>query len=206
MSDREIHHNTIILPLKSAMTYHRLINRRCYLVALVLVLAAVLACGPADLSVQERIGNVDAQSQDEESTPVPAPTTCISLLDDKGESYETCWTPPTPRPTKYPELPEDLDYQVQDATSGASGESGAERVDVFAWVARDATDEARAQAVQWFKDEEVPYDDRDNAFRVVLRIDQLPDLVALQAITHVSVPEPAFTPREIDPSEVNPSP
>ncbi len=206
MSDREIHHNTIILPLKSAMTYHRLINRRCYLVALVLVLVVVLACGPADLSVQERIGNVDAQPQDEEPTPMPAPTTCISGLDDKGESYETCWTPPTPRPTKYPELPEDLDYRVQDATSGASGAAAAERIEVLAWIAEEATDEARSQAIQWLDDEGILYDDHDNAFQVVLRIDQLPGLVALEAITYVSVPTPAVTPREIDPSEVNPSP
>ena len=170
------------------MTYHRLINRRCYLVALVLVLAAVLACGPADLSVQERIGNVDAQPQDEEPTPVPAPTTCISDLDDKGESYETCWTPPTPRPTKYPELPEDLDYRVQDATSGASGAAAAERINVAAGISENATDEARAQAIQWFKDEGVLYKDYGYAFRVVIRIDQLPDLVALEAITSVFLP------------------
>ena len=167
------------------------------LVVIVLALAAVLvACDPADVSVQERIGNIDAQPQSEDPTPVPAPTTCITTQGDDDQPKEHCWTPPKPRPTKYPGLPKDLDYAAQDARESGTG-SATERVNVTARVKDGVSDESYDEAIKWLDDRKISYRYADRiSIRVFIRIDQLPGLVALDAITSVYVPEPAITPRE----------
>ncbi len=103
---------------------------------LALLLVAVLACGPADMSVQERIGNVDAQPQDEESTPMPAqtqepePTPVTIYRRSPGTPGLTpipghTRTPTnTPRPTLIPDSTEAYAAVAAYRAKEAAGESG----------------------------------------------------------------------------------
>ena len=73
---------------------------------------AVLACGPADESVQRQIGNLPAQ----EATLVPIPTVCVDIPGETAEAGPTteCFTPsPTPLPPKYTKLDRELNEMVE---------------------------------------------------------------------------------------------
>ncbi len=115
--------------MRFRITYHG----RMLLSEMLLVLAlSVLACGPADQVVQERLGNVPIAQEDEptpepteEPTRVPEATRCVSLppemqdneellegqIEEDGIKYQCFVVTPTPTP-KYPALG-DLTQSVQ---------------------------------------------------------------------------------------------
>ena len=109
------------------------------LVTLMVLTLAMLACGPADESVQREIGNLplvappqqDGSSSDattgpgtKETPPTPIPTRCVHLPDKEGnpEAEATCYTPATEIPIKYNKIAGQLDGAAQEAEEQAKSD------------------------------------------------------------------------------------
>lgn len=103
------------------------INRRIItlvvLTLMALMGAGMLACGPADESVQREIGNLPPV-QDAEPTntpePTPVPTVCIQFEKPDGSVGDICITPSPPStPTKYGQNLKEKLLEAEQQSGGA---------------------------------------------------------------------------------------
>ena len=95
-------------------------------VLMTIISPALLACGPADESVQKELGNLTvAAPQDESSddngdptaTPEPThmPTVCLKTLNAAKEVENICFVEPTPRVRHYSGIDGELSIIADDA-------------------------------------------------------------------------------------------
>ena len=168
------------------------------------MIAILLACGPADESVQREIGNIPpAQETEPEGTPessgtpepTPMPTVCADL---DGETV--CFTPPTPVSVKYDKLPGHLDGRAQEAeelaesnrTRGANGPGDEDGLMVLLYPNTD--EEGSVETIKaWLDQRDIIYDSTPDGslFELGILYTQLGPLSELTAVKEIveMVPE-----------------
>ena len=174
-----------------------------------MVLIAIIACGPADESVQQQLGNLSsAATQDDTDTepttePSPPPTRCAVVPVENNQTEEICYTPPTEVPMKYSKLDGNLSGPAQEAEKLAK--SGKKRSDLNPQHAdatmvkiysnpdvKGAADTIKA----WLKKEAITYTSHPEElfFSAGVPYTLMGPLSELPAVTEIGQEAPSYTP------------
>ena len=163
-----------------------------------LIIPLALACGPADESVQQAIGNSPGTAQDETAEPAAVPTPTLECVYIDGE--ETCFVSPTPRPNRYGKISGQANQDAHDAEeSGARSEVVNKTLSVK--VVRNELVEGSKQTItDWLDERDIEYDAREYTFLVLIPAIQLGPLSELEAVRFVDTPTEPSPPMDIQPS------
>ena len=184
-------------------------------VALLFMALGLLACGPADESVQREIGNLQIMAppqQNEgdskpspESTdePSPLPTLCFHLPNELGTPAPeaTCYTPPTEIPEKYSKISGGLDGAAQEAEKLAKSNQRRSDVNlryedgVMIIVYPNKDEEGAVDTIKaWLDDRDIVYTlaTGNTSFLVGILYTQIGPFSELTAVGSIREPDPQY--------------
>ena len=153
-------------------------------------LTLLLACSPADKSVQPSLGNLPEAIQEEEEKPtvVPTPTLeCVYFPADQGTP--TCFVSPTPRPRTYGNIKGEARWAAQEAQEEGATRAATDKM-LSVKVIQDELVEGSHETIKnWLDERGVSYNEREFTFGVFISAIQLGPLSELEAVLSIWTPE-----------------